>query len=449
MDITNELPHNEEAEKNIVGILMQADKIGDVITDGRLTADAFYSTKLKAIYSVMLTMYDNGETIDFITLLNRINGMTEFDGKEVLYLKNINSAVVTTHNLQRYVDIVCECYKRRQYIMQAQKLSSAAYDAATPLTEIETSIDTMFDTAENKSEIHNVSAQMMSTFNRLVSENNQKSEIPGHKTGFKTLDTFTGGLLNGNMIVVAARPGMGKTIMSTNIAEFTAFHEDKPAIIFSLEMSEEEIINRIISSQTHVLYSHIQFHSLTSDDFALVGNFGNKINGKDLYINDESYMSISKIRSYARRIKRLHGEIGVIVIDYLQLITTDGNRRFVNRNDEISDISRKIKLLSKELKCPIVVLSQLNRGTEQRQEKRPQLSDLRDSGAIEQDADMVMFIHRESYYTKEENGDAEIIVAKNRHGKTGIVNLSWQPQIMKFIDWTEIKRIRKYKENGK
>ena len=160
-------------------------------------------------------------------------------------------------------------------------------------------------------------------------------------------------------------------------------------------------------------------------------------------------MSISKIRSYSRRIKRLHGEIGVIVIDYLQLITTDGNRRFVNRNDEISDISRKIKLLSKELKCPIVVLSQLNRGTEQRQEKRPQLSDLRDSGAIEQDADMVMFIHRESYYTKEENGDAEIIVAKNRHGKTGIVNLSWQPQIMKFIDWTEIKRIRKDKENGK
>ena len=448
MDIIKELPHNEEAEKNIIGILMQTDKIGDVAADGQLSADDFYSVRLKTLYEIMLSMYEEGAAIDFVTLFNRIKGNDVFDGKEVLYLKAINSAVVTTHNLQQYIGIVHDCAVRRRYILQAEKLQSCAYDTALPITELENKLNTMFDSTPEETGISNVGSLMTDVFSRLVESNGKKGEIPGHKTGFKTFDAFTGGLLDGNMIVVAARPGMGKSVLSNNIAEFTAFHEDKPAVIFSLEMSKEEVINRIISSQTHVDYSHIQFHSLTGDDFGKVGELGNKISGKDLYINDDSYISISKIRSYARRIKKKHGEIGVIIIDYLQLLIAEDNRRYGNRNDEISGISRKIKLLSKELKCPIVVLSQLNRAAEQRQEKRPQLSDLRDSGAIEQDADMVVFIHRESYYTKEEDGKAEIIVAKNRHGKTGIVKLSWQPQIMKFMEWADVERIRrKGKEN--
>ena len=451
MDIIRELPHNEEAEKNIIGILMQTDQIGDVIAEEQLKSEDFYSQKLKVIYETMLQMYDNNMPIDLITLSEQLKGNPVFDGKEVLYLKASCGSVVTTHNLKYYCGIVKQCSLRRRYIAQTEKIQNLAYSPDSTVTEIENNIDALLNDDTSTSEMHSIQELMMPIFQKLVSDGKGKGQIPGHKTGFPSIDAFTGGLIDGNMVVIAARPGMGKSIMGNNIAEFTAFHEDKPAIIFNLEMTSEEVLYRIISSQTNIDYSHIQFCNVSGDDFGRIGTFGNSLKNKKLYIHDESYMSIAKIRSYARKIKRIYGEIGVIVIDYLQLIDSENSdKRNFNRNNEISENSRKLKLLAKELNCPVVVLSQLSRENERRNEKRPLLSDLRDSGAIEQDADMVMFIHREDYYDRDkQTGNAEIIVAKNRHGKTGTVKLSWQPQIMKFMEWSEVNKYRKQKESKK
>lgn len=447
MDI-NTLPHSEEAEKNIVGIFISDNnKIGDAIAGGLIKTEDFYSLKIKKICEKIFEMYNQNKPIDIVTLSAKLQGDSVFEGKEVLYIKSICGAVVTTHNLKFYCDIVRQYAMRRKYIVNAEKIKVMAYDSSKDINSIEHQISKMTDddsSTVNANKINSVSELMIPVFDRLVETRAQKGKIPGHKTGFPSIDAYTGGMLNGNMFVIAARPGMGKSILGNNIAEFTALHEDKPAIIFNMEMSAEEIIYRLISSTTNTKYSDIQFGCQNDDVFNSVGEFGNKIMHKKLYIQDQAYITMSQIRATSRNVKRKHGEIGVIVVDYLQLISPETTNSRYNRNDVISEISRGLKNLAKELQCPIIVLSQLSRENEKRQEKRPVLSDLRDSGAIEQDADIVAFIHRDDYYNQDnKNGIAEIIIAKNRHGQTGTVKLSWQAQIMKFMEMSEYEKLKK------
>ncbi len=450
MDIIKSLPHNEEAEKNIIGILLQKNLIGDIIAENLLCADDFYSKQLKVIFEQMLKMYDANEPIDIVTLSEKLKGTPILDGKEVLYLKAAWTSVTSTRNFKQHCKVIKDCALRRKYILQAEKIQASAASAEN-LSDVEKCIDELVNNENHFAEMHTIGDFLMPIYTRLADKNANKGQIPGHKTGFPSIDVFTGGLINGNMIVVAARPGMGKSILGNNIAEFTAFHEDEPAIIFTLEMTSEEVVQRIISSQSKINYSHIQFQTMQNDDFELFGTVSNSLSNKNLYIYDEPYTPLSKIRSLARGVKKKHGKIGVVVIDYLQLIDmgSDENKNF-NRNNEVSKISRGLKLLAKELDCPVVVLSQLSRENEKRNEKRPFLSDLRDSGAIEQDADMVIFLHRDDYYKKENrDGIAEIIIAKNRHGKTGTVKLSWQPQIMRLMELSEVEKIRKQRKGKK
>lgn len=445
MDIIN-LPHNEEAEKCIVGIIMQSPEVfGDIIAEELLAPEDFYSVPLRTIYETMLTMNEHNEPIDFITVFNKINALDAFGGKAVLYLKSIQNAVVTIHNFRQHCQIVKDCALRRAYIAYAEKITKSAADMSVEVENIDT--DTDFNKRQDVTSTTAIYDLMLPAYERLT--NGNTGQLPGHKTGFPTIDAQTGGLLNGNMIVVAARPGMGKSILGNNIAEFTALHENKPALIFNLEMSKTEIVNRIISSQTGILHQHIKFCKLSGDEYGEIGKFANTLKNKPLFIADEAYVPLAKIRNIARQTKRRYGEIGVIVIDYLQLISSPNSKQSYNRNNEISEISRGIKLLAKELDCPIVVLSQLSRDNERRTEKRPMLSDLRDSGAIEQDADVVMFIHREDYYDKQKaNGKAEIIFAKNRGGSIGTVFLSWQPQIMRFMEIGRVEELKKRRENN-
>ncbi|MCI9086330.1 MAG: replicative DNA helicase [Clostridia bacterium] len=440
------LPYNDEAERTVVGALLVGADINILIAEIGLQVTDFYLEQNRIVYYAIMRLYEQNKAIDIVTVDGFLRGNPSYSGIE--YLKTVVSAVPTTRHMKYYAELVKQMSQRRYYISIGKEIQETASDNEKDIEAVNDIIENAMIRDNEQMSVSSFADLYIPVYKELTVAYEKKGEIPGQKTGWLSLDAAIGGLEG--LVVVGARPSMGKTMFGVNIAEYIAFKEDKPALLFSLEMVKNQIAMRIMSSQTGVRHSDCKFGTLSGDDFDMIGQFENLVRGEKLMICDEAMISLSKLKSVSRRFKKQLGSIGAIIIDYIQLMDT-GNTKYTTRADELGKISRGLKLLSKELDCPIVALSQLSREVEKRADKRPMLSDLRDSGAIEQDADTIIFLYRDDYYNKQskKRGVAEIIIAKARHGETRTIELSFQPQIMRFMEMTEVDEIAKRRrKNG-
>lgn len=429
-----ELPYNREAEQAVLGsILTNKQSAGEAIEIVR--ADDFYFDQHKKIFGVMVDMYNENTAIDFLTVSDRLNQDDSFEsvgGTD--YLKTLASSVPTTRHVTYYSRIVREKSLLRRLISNSDTIRNMAYDGSDKTERIlERAEQLVFDlvSERERSDIVQVNDILTESYSKLAENYMSKSDLTGIATGYDELNRRTGGLHGGELILIAGRPGMGKSTLAVNIAEHVSINDKKTVAIFNLEMPKEQIVNRIMCSQAYVNVGKIRNGELDDDDWVKISGVIDKIALAPLYIDDTAALSVSQIRAKCRRLKQTK-QLAMIVIDYLQLMQASG--RNDNRQQEISEISRSLKILAKELDVPVIALSQLSRATEGRSDKRPMLSDLRESGAIEQDADLVMFIYRDDYYNKDSNekGIAECIIAKHRNGETGTFKLGFKGEYAKF-----------------
>ncbi len=437
MDIGKVPPHDIEAEQAVIGSMLTSKDA--VISAIEVLKDYdFYREDNKTIYGAILNLYNRAEPIDIITLkaeLSSIGKLESVGGLE--YLAELPDKVPTTANVDKYIRIVEEKSILRTLIKTANDLIELGYD---PTQEVENIIDSaerrIFDIMQKKNQkgytpIKDVLVEAFSLLEKLY---NQKEHITGVPTGFSDLDFKTSGLHNSDLILVAARPAMGKSAFALNIATNAAVKANVPVIIFSLEMSKEQMVNRILCSEAMVDSTKVRTGKIEDDDWMKLASTLGPLSEAPIYIDDTPGISIMEIRAKCRKLK-LEKNIGLVVIDYLQLIQSSG-KKSTSREQEISEISRSLKILAKEINVPVIALSQLSRAPEQRTDHRPMLSDLRESGAIEQDADIVMFIYRDDYYNEdsEKKNIAEIILAKHRTGSTGTTELLWLSNYTKFAN---------------
>ena len=435
-------PHDIEAEQAILGcMLTDKDSVIDAIEV--LKEEAFYREDNKAIFSAILSLYSKSEPIDLITVKAELieNGNFERIGG-LEYLASLPEKVPTTSNVQKYIKIVDEKWMLRSLVNSANELISLGYNETED-------VDILMDMAEkkvfeltqkkNSKGYTSLKDVLVESFGKLEELYNQKGRISGLSTGFMDLDLKTSGLHNSDLIIVAARPAMGKSAFAINIATNVAVQSGKGVVIFNLEMSKDQVGNRILCSEAMVDSNKIRTGQIEDEDWVKLASTLSRLSEAPIYIDDTAGISIMEIRAKCRKLK-IEKDIGLIVIDYLQLIQGSGKRNS-SREQEISEISRSLKILAKELNVPVIALSQLSRGVERRDDKRPMLSDLRESGAIEQDADIVMFLYRDDYYNEdsEKKNIAEVILAKHRGGSTGTVDLAWLANYTKFAS-LETKR---------
>ena len=411
------MPNSLEAEQSVIGSMIM-DREAVMAASEILTTEDFYHKQYGILFEAMLELFNDGQPVDLVTLQNRLkekNVPPEVSSLE--YVGNIVAAVPTSANIKYYANIVKEKALLRELIRTTEGIENAAYAQKDPVEDIladtEKSIFTLLQ-------------------NQLAAKT--KGNVTGIPTGFIDLDYKMSGLQPSDLILVAARPSMGKTAFVLNIAQYVAFHEDECTAIFSLEMSKEQLVNRLFALESHVDAQLLRSGNLADSDWEKLIEGAGTIGKSKLIIDDTPGISISELLSKCRKYKLEH-DLKLIIIDYLQLMSGSG-RGSDSRQQEISDISRSLKSLARELNVPVIALSQLSRAVEQRPEHRPMLSDLRESGAIEQDADVVMFIYRDDYYNKDSDmkGIAEINIAKQRNGPIGTVNLVWLPQYTKFAN---------------
>ena len=403
-----------------------------------LKPDAFYRDDNKAIFEAILNLYKKAEPIDIITLKDELESMNKFEqvgGYE--YLASLPEKVPTTANVQKYIKIVEEKSILRNLIKTANEIISLGYDPTEDVEDIMDSAEKkIFDIMQSKNQkgYTPIKDALVESFAKLEELYNRKQYITGVSTGFIALDHKTAGLHGSELILVAARPAMGKTAFALNIATNAAVRGKVPVAIFSLEMSKDQLVNRILCSEAMVDSNKVRTGKVEEGYWVKLAGAIGPLSESEIYIDDTPGISVMEIRTKCRKLK-MEKNIGLIVIDYLQLIQGN-NKRVGSREQEISEISRSLKILAKELDVPVIALSQLSRAVEQRPDHRPMLSDLRESGAIEQDADIVMFIYRDDYYNKEsEKKDiAEIIIAKQRGGTIGPVDLLWMGNYTKFVN---------------
>ena len=386
----------------------------------------------------MLELFNDGQPVDLVTLQNRLkekNVPPEVSSLE--YVGNIVAAVPTSANIKYYANIVKEKALLRELIRTTEGIENAAYAQKDPVEDIladtEKSIFTLLQN-QGGGDYVPIKDVVLNALEKIQLVAKTKGNVTGIPTGFIDLDYKMSGLQPSDLILVAARPSMGKTAFVLNIAQYVAFHEDECTAIFSLEMSKEQLVNRLFALESHVDAQLLRSGNLADSDWEKLIEGAGTIGKSKLIIDDTPGISISELRSKCRKYKLEH-DLKLIIIDYLQLMSGSG-RGSDSRQQEISDISRSLKSLARELNVPVIALSQLSRAVEQRPEHRPMLSDLRESGAIEQDADVVMFIYRDDYYNKDSDmkGIAEINIAKQRNGPIGTVNLVWLPQYTKFAN---------------
>ena len=403
-----------------------------------LKEDDFYREDNKAIYSAILSLYSRSEPIDIITVKAELVEAGNFErigGLE--YLAELPDRVPTTANVEKYIKIVSEKATLRSLIQTSNELIALGYDESEDVDNImDMAEKKVFDLSQKKS-VKGYSALkdvLVGSFAELEKLYNQKGNVTGITTGFIDLDNKTAGLHNSDLIIIAARPAMGKSAFAINIATNAAIKANVPVVIFNLEMSKEQVGNRILCSEAMVDSNKIRTGQIEDEDWMKLATTLGELSEAPIYIDDTPGISIMEIRAKCRKLK-IEKNIGLIVIDYLQLIQGTGKKN-ASREQEISEISRSLKILAKELDVPVIALSQLSRTAEKRDDKRPMLSDLRESGAIEQDADIVMFLYRDDYYNEdtEKKNVAEVILAKHRGGSTGTVELAWMPSFTKFAN---------------
>ena len=436
ISIERELPHSREAELSVIGSVL-SDSQSVAASAEIIKPDDFYYVQNREIYRVVMDLFNENIPVDIVTVSDRLNQNDKLEGVGGIgYLSAAVTSVPTTGNVEYYSKIIREKSVLRRLIRASAAISELAYSEGEDIGRIlERSEQAIFDVSSEKesNDIVPIQDVLMTAYQSMVQNSLNKDKLTGVPTGFDELNRRTGGLHGGELIIIAGRPGMGKSSFAVNIAESAAIHDKIPVAIFNLEMSKTMIVNRILCSQALVDSQKVRLGDFDSEDWQQIGAVVDKVAMAPLYIDDTASITVSEIRAKCRRLKQTKN-LGLVIIDYLQLM--QGNGRNDSRQQEISEISRSLKVLAKELDIPVIALSQLSRTSESRSDKRPMLSDLRESGAIEQDADIVMFIYRDDYYNKdtEDKNIAECILAKHRSGATGMFKLGWQGRYTKFIN---------------
>ena len=431
------MPNSLEAEQSVVGSMIM-DKEAIVTAMETLIEEDFYHKQYGILFQGMIELYSAGQPVDLVTLQNKLK---EKDVPQEVasmdFVRDLLTAVPTSANIKYYANIVKEAAMKRKLIRVMEEIENECYAGKE-------SLDSVMDKTEHDvfqilssrtgGDYVPIRTVVMNALEKIEAASQQQGSVTGIPTGFIDLDYRTAGLQPSDLILVAARPSMGKTAFVLNIAQHVAFHKDMCTAIFSLEMSKEQLVNRMFSLESGVDAQALRTGNMSDADWEKLIAGAGVIGNSKLIIDDTPGISISELRSKCRKYK-LESDLKLIIIDYLQLMSGSG-RSSDSRQQEISDISRSLKALARELSVPVIALSQLSRAVEQRPDHRPMLSDLRESGAIEQDADVVMFIYRDDYYNhdSEEKGISEIIIAKQRNGPIGTVKLAWLPQYTKFAN---------------
>ena len=432
---TNILPHDLLAEQAVLGsIFLDPDKIH--IASEYLTKDSFFKLSHGMLFNIMQELSDKGDPIDPVSVKSALDSSGQFEQVGgMAFLASLINAVPTSAHIEHYSKVVAEKSRARKVIEDLSQSISSVYDGQKDLNEI------LAQTEQNLSTISNEQKKGFRTIidvidstQSILDERSQKvGDVTGTSTGFPDFDQITTGLHEDNLIIIAARPAMGKTAFALNIAQNVAKNSDKAVAIFSLEMGAESLVERMLSAEGLIPSYHVRTGNLTESEWRRMISAQERLARGKIFIDDTAGVKISEIRSKAKRLAQENDGLGLIVIDYLQLIEGRGRE---NRQQEVSEISRQLKILAKELKVPVIALSQLSRGVDQRNDKRPILSDLRESGSIEQDADIVAFLYREAYYKRDEQEEpdnvTELILEKNRHGILGTVQLFFLKEYAKF-----------------
>ena len=437
----NLLPQNIEAEEAVLGaILVNPDVLTKVVET--LKPESFYKPAHKYVYEAMLQLFNTNERIDLVSVSDVLsyNSKLEAVGGRA-FINDLSYKTITTSNIEYYARIVQEKAVKRALINAGGEIVSFGYDM-NPIDEsLENAEKLIFDIASKKAttDLSHIKDLVMNSYQKMEYRYEHRDELIGLRTDFYELDNMTSGLQKSDLIILAARPSMGKTAFALNIAQNVAIKEKVPVAIFSLEMSKEQLVQRMLCSQAEVDTQRIKTGNMNQKDWDKIVNAMNDFANAPIFIDDTSGCTLTDIRAKCRRLKMEQKDLGLVVIDYLQLMESSGRE---DRMQQISAISRGLKTLARELDVPVIALSQLSRAVESRTDKRPMLSDLRESGAIEQDADIVMFIYRDEYYKKNDEeaevakaaskGESEIIIAKHRNGPVGKVDLLFQANITKF-----------------
>ncbi|KUF34324.1 MULTISPECIES: replicative DNA helicase [Lysinibacillus] len=436
-------PHNREAEQSVIGAIFLEPQA--LITASEiLLVDDFYLNAHKKIFETMLRLSDQGKAIDVVTVTEELSAKKEIEDVGGLsYLLELANAVPTAANVAHYAKIVEEKALLRRLIRVATKIVEDGY---TREDEVEALLGEaekkMMEVANRKNagDFKHVKDVLVETFDNIEKLQSQKGDVTGIPTGFRDLDNITAGFQRNDLIIVAARPSVGKTAFALNVAQSVAVQARENVAIFSLEMGAEQLVMRMLCAEGNIDAQVLRTGALTTDDWGKLTMAMGSLSNSGIFIDDTPGVRINEIRAKCRRLAQENG-LGMILIDYLQLIQGSG-KPGENRQQEVSEISRSLKGLARELKVPVIALSQLSRGVEQRQDKRPMMSDLRESGSIEQDADIVAFLYRDDYYDKESESKnmIEIIIAKQRNGPTGTVTLAFKKEFNKFInvDWSQM-----------
>ncbi|HIW26198.1 MAG TPA: replicative DNA helicase [Firmicutes bacterium] len=435
--IQKKVPHDADAEQAVLSsILMDKDAAAEAFE--LLKADDFYSPENREVFRAALQLYTKGDPIDVVTVKNQLeeNGVfAEIGGVETL--ANIAAAVGSSVNVKSYAKIVEEKSVLRRLIKLSGELSEISYKGADDINVILDKAEKgIFDVMQNRNtdSFASIMDVAYNTFSNIEKIYNSNEKITGISTGFTDFDAKTAGLQKSDLILIAARPSMGKTAFVLNVAQYAAVRDHVPVAIFSLEMSKEQLVNRMLCAEALVDAQKVRTGELNSDDWSKLVESMGVLSEAPIYIDDTPGITAMEIRAKCRRLKIEKG-LGLVVIDYLQLMS--GSGRSDSRQQEISEISRSLKAIAREIEAPVIALSQLSRACEARSDHRPMLSDLRESGAIEQDADLVAFLYRDEYYfpeKTEKKNQAELIIAKQRNGPTGTVNLTWLGQYTKFAN---------------
>lgn len=435
-------PHNHEAEQSVIGAIF-LDPQALITASEILIAEDFYRTAHQKIFQTMLKLSDQGKAIDVVTVTEELAAKKEIEDVGGLsYLTELANAVPTAANIAHYAKIVEEKALLRRLIRVATKIVEDGYtredEVEALLSEAEKK---MMEVANRKNagDFKHVKDVLVQTYDNIEQLQTRKGDVTGVPTGFRDLDRITAGFQRNDLIIVAARPSVGKTAFALNVAQSVAVQARENVAIFSLEMGAEQLVMRMICAEGNIDAQVLRTGALTNEDWGKLTMAMGSLSNSGIFIDDTPGVRINEIRAKCRRLAQEHG-LGMILIDYLQLIQGSG-RPGENRQQEVSEISRSLKALARELKVPVIALSQLSRGVEQRQDKRPMMSDLRESGSIEQDADIVAFLYRDDYYDKESESKnmIEIIIAKQRNGPTGTVTLAFKKEFNKFlnIDWSQ------------
>jgi replicative DNA helicase len=429
-------PQSLDSEQAVLGALLVS---GDGITRvvDILEPEYFYRKAHQVIYAVMLDLFDNNEPIDIVTVSQYLKDQGKLDnvgGRQ--YVTDLSLSIATTANLEYYARIVQEKALLRNLIKAGTEIVTQCYEDPDADTAIDRAEHLIFNLAQRRSmqQLVHIKNIVEASFQKIEERYENRDSLSGVPSGFYDLDALTSGFQPSDLIIVAARPSMGKTSLCLNIAQHMSVEHKIPVAVFSLEMSKEQLVSRMLCSEASIDANRLRTGHLHTNDWTHLAMAMGRLGEAPIFIDDSALLNVLEIRAKARRLKAETKGLGLIIVDYIQLL--QGRKQTDNRVQEVSEISRSLKTLAREINVPVIALSQLSRAVEARQNKRPMLSDLRESGSIEQDADLVMFIYRDEYYNpeSERRGEAEIIIAKQRNGPTGTVDLLYQSSITRFLN---------------